>query len=308
MADNRTTNERSFGNCIPIQYHHNMLLDQVRVSAFRKAIEFLTPPGGKVLELGGGTGVLSYFASQKASRVWCVEWNRELAMAAREFLQQNNTRCHVEVIESDARDYLPPERVDVVICEMLHVASVCEKQLEIMASFKRRYLDCFGPPLPVFVPEASLLAMQLVEQSFDFSGYNAPVPMFQSPDAEHRSCRPLCQPLVYATLEYDRTLPSHFKVRADFLVERAGRLNAVRFITKNVLAIQEAEGSAIEWSNQYLIVPLEETLQVKAGETVTISVDYPAGCQLQELLKSIRARRNNHRGSSKVFYSRCRAA
>ena len=124
MTDDGTTDERFLGTFIPIHYHYNMLLDEARMSSFREAIEYLTPPNATVLELGGGTGVLSHFAAQKASQVWCVERNPELVAAARKFLEINNSGRCVEVIQADARDFLPPERVDVVICEMLHVALV----------------------------------------------------------------------------------------------------------------------------------------------------------------------------------------
>ncbi len=299
--------ENFLGQFIPIHYHYNMLLDETRMSSFRAAIEYLTPPGAKVLDLGGGTGVLSHFAAQNAARVWCVERNPELVAAARKFLDLNKNGSRVEVIQADARDFLPAERVDVVVCEMLHVALVREKQIEVIDSFKRRYLERFGPPLPKFIPEASLLAMQPVEQSFDFNGYHAPVPLFQAPGAEHPSTRALGQPVVYAAIEYDGALPTRFDVQTEFTAEQAGRLNAVRFVTKNILAFQEAEGSAIEWSNQYLVAPLEEPMDLKAGETITISIDYQTGCELHLFLGMVGARRESQRGTE-VHYERRSAA
>jgi hypothetical protein len=47
----------------------------------------------------------------------------------------------VEVIHADAFEYLPPEPVDVVICEMIHVGMLREKQVEVIESFKRRYTE-----------------------------------------------------------------------------------------------------------------------------------------------------------------------
>ena len=35
------------------------------MSGFRRAVEACVRPGAKVLELGGGTGVLSFFAAQR---------------------------------------------------------------------------------------------------------------------------------------------------------------------------------------------------------------------------------------------------
>jgi len=297
--DEMTMSEQFLGAFIPIHYHYNMLLDDVRMSSFRGAIDCLTPLGGKALELGGGTGVLSHYAAQKASRVWCIERNPELVSAARRFLELNHSTGRVEVIQADAREYLPPERVDVVICEMLHVALAREKQIEVIDSFQRRYLEMFGPPLPAFIPEASLLAVQPVEQSFEFNGYTAPIPLFQTPGAEHASTRGLSQTAVYSSVEYGRSLPTHFDIRVDFSVAQSGTLNAVRFVTKNLLALQVSVSRAIEWSNQYLVAPLEEPLAVRAGEVITISSNYAAGCELNQLVSSVQAcRKNQHRAAA----------
>lgn len=81
--------ELELGQFIPVQYHFNMLGDVRRTGAFEEAIGLTVPPGGRVVELGGGTGVLSFFAPRLAARVWCVERNPELARAARRLLALN---------------------------------------------------------------------------------------------------------------------------------------------------------------------------------------------------------------------------
>ena len=65
-------NEREIESCylgqfIPLHYHHNMLMDQNRMHAFKSAIAYAVKPGAKVLEPGGGTGVLSCFAAAQAA-------------------------------------------------------------------------------------------------------------------------------------------------------------------------------------------------------------------------------------------------
>ena len=58
------------GQFIPLHYHHHMLTSEYRMSAFKAAINQTVFPGAKVLELGGGTGVLSVFAAAHAAKVW----------------------------------------------------------------------------------------------------------------------------------------------------------------------------------------------------------------------------------------------
>ena len=73
-----TADTHYLGQFIPLHYHHNMLKDDNRMSNFKAAIDQVVFDGAKVLELGGGTGVLSCFAAARASKVWCVEFNPAL--------------------------------------------------------------------------------------------------------------------------------------------------------------------------------------------------------------------------------------
>jgi predicted RNA methylase len=241
-----------------------------------------------VLELGGGTGVLSFFASRQAARVWCVERNPDLARTARDMLALNGAENIVEVVEADAFDYLPPEPVDVVICEMLHVTTLVEKQMTVIASLKERYLEAFGPPLPLFVPEALVQAVQPVEQSFDYHGYVAPTVHFQDPSATQPRTTELAEPAVYQSLMYEGDIPALIDWTGRVTVTVPGHLNALRFVTKNLLAILQTEGRSVDWVMNYLVVPLAAELDVEAGDTVEMSFAYKPGDRLRTLTPAVR--------------------
>lgn len=271
------------GQFIPVQYHFNMLLDEARMQGFRAAIERVVKPGARVLELGGGTGVLSFFAARNAARVWCVERNPALVDTARRMLAMNADGHKVEVVHADAFDYLPPEPVDVVICEMLHVGLLREKQIQVIASFKRRYLERFGGPLPVFVPEATLQAVQPVQQDYLYQGYYAATPVFQNPVAQQDRTAALADPVVFQSFTYDDTLPGICEWQGLIEVSEAGIFNALRFITKNVLAVCLDTASTIDWHNQYLVVPIAEPRSVEPGDTIAVSFSYMPGQPLEAL-------------------------
>lgn len=282
-----TQDSLSLGQFIPLLYHYNMLNDVNRMTAFKIAIEKAVKPGARVLELGGGTGVLSFFASRHASKVWCVERNPELSREAKRILALNPGSENIEVIEADASEYLPPEPVDVLICEMLHAGMFREKQIQIISSFKKRYIERFNTSLPLFVPEASILAAQPVQQSFDFSGYYAPTIFFQNPYAEQTETIGLGDPFVYQIIQYSEIFPEQFSWDGIIPITTSGLLNALRFVTKNILLVLITEKNTVDWNNQHLIVPLPAPVQVEKDDKIHIKFSYSSGAQLDALRGSI---------------------
>ena len=286
-------NEREIESCylgqfIPVHYHHNMLMDQNRMHGFKSAINYAVKPGAKVLELGGGTGVLSWFAAATAAKVYCVEFNPDMVKAARKMLAMNPNGHKVEVVHADAFEYLPPEPVDVVICEMIHVAMLREKQVEVMESFKRRYLARFGGPLPVFLPEAVIMAVQPIEQDYDFEGFYAPIVQFQETTVHYPGTLELAPAAVYSILDFSQPTDLAIAWQGRFVAEHAGSVNAMRFVTKNILAVVQEQNSTIDWLNHYMTLPLVNPVQVKAGDVIEVSFHYRAGASIPSLEAAIR--------------------
>ncbi len=278
------------GQFIPLHYHHNMLNDTIRTKGFREAINLVIKPGAKVLELGGGTGVQSFFAAQKAQKVYCVERNPELVGAARSFLAKNINGNKVEVIQADALHYLPPEPVDVVICEMLHTGLLREKQMPVIDSFKKRYWEKFGSPLPVFVPEASIQAIQPIEQNFHFEGFYAPTILFQDPCTIQERSKSLGNPEVFQVLSYAEPFSQTCHWDGEIIIAEDGQLNALRLITKNILAINMLTHSTVDWHTQYIIVPLSTPIAVSKGDHISIRFSYQGGAPLNALSDSLEVR------------------
>lgn len=278
------------GQFIPLHYHHNMLMDKNRMDNFKAAIEFAVFKGAKVLELGGGTGVLSCLAASQASKVWCVEFNPELVIESKRLLALNEHGHKVEVIHADAFEYLPPEPVDVVICEMIHVAMLREKQIEMIEAFKTRYLQRFGGKLPVFIPTAIIMAVQPLQQDYNFSGFHAPIIQFQRAQIEQTGTMELASPQTYSILDLTQPTSREIAWNGTFQLKREGRVNSLRFITKNILAIDPARAATIDWLIDYLVLPIHEPVDARAGDELQVAFQYLAGASIRSLEKNIQVR------------------
>jgi len=275
------------GQFIPLHYHFQMLEDETRIAGFRSAIERLVPEGGKVLDMGAGTGVLSFFAARKAARVYSVERQPEMVECARALLAENGCDAKVEVIKADARDYLPPEPVDVVVCEMLHSALLREKQAEVIQSFKDRYREKFGDNLPTFIPDTTILGVQPIEADFSFQGYHAPISFFEDPADLSERYLSLGDVEPYHTLEYQNEIPMTLGFDGSLAITADGSFNALRFVTKNILSIDLKTGTTVDWFNLNLILPIKAPLDAVSGDTFRVSFKYSAGGDIQALKNAI---------------------
>ncbi|HYN93140.1 MAG TPA: methyltransferase domain-containing protein [Pilimelia sp.] len=264
-----------------------MLLDEPRMTAFRDAIDQVVEPGNHVVDLGTGTGVLSFFAARRGARVTAVEREPRVLAAARQALA--GVGDQVRLVHADARDYLPDEPVDVVLCEMMHVGQLRERQVEVIDSFKRRYAERFGDQLPRFVPEACVQAAQPVAQDFSYLGYTVAAPVFQEPYTVQPRTTELAGPQVFQRYFYRDPLPPRCTGDLRFTAARAGRLNAVRIITKNLLAVRLAPPSSVDWLMSYLVAPLTEPVEAAEGDEVRIRFDYRPGDEIDALTGSLRA-------------------
>lgn len=102
----RATDEQTLGQYITLVHHYNMLQDTDRANTFRDAIELIVRPGMHVVELGGGTGILSSFAARQGARVTCVERNPELVSCGRRFIRDNGLGDAVEVPRASSVEFI----------------------------------------------------------------------------------------------------------------------------------------------------------------------------------------------------------
>jgi predicted RNA methylase len=281
------SDESTLGQYIPLLYHYNMLQDDDRVGSFLQAIKFVIQPGMNVVELGGGTGILSSFAARQGANVTYVERNPELVSIAYGFLDKNGLKANVDVVQCDAMSFVPESPVDVVICEMLHVGLLREKQAQVIEAFKANYKSRFPNHTPQFIPEVTMLLAQLINQSFDFHGFHAPLPMFQAPVMGQSRTTELSKFQTYANIDYQELIPHRFEQGIHFQIELPGTVNAVRFATQNILAVNMAEQRAITWPNQCLVLPIPSPFHVLAGDKTELNLAYDAGGSVESLWNSL---------------------
>ncbi len=130
-------------------WHMAMLLDEVRVGWFARAIAATVRPGDVVLDLGTGMGLLAMLAAQAgARRVYAVEQSPILDVA-RELVDANGLSGVVTLVPGSSFDLDLPERADVVVSETLGAWGADEGIIAIMADALHRLVR----PDARFIPD-----------------------------------------------------------------------------------------------------------------------------------------------------------
>jgi predicted RNA methylase len=128
--------------------HRTMIGDHARTEAFRRAIEEVVRPGDTVLDIGTGTGILSFFAARAgAERVYAVD-NSSIIDLARRLAVANGLddkiQFHGEPIETAPVE----EQVNVIVSEWLGFFALTETMFKSFVKGRDRLLAPGGTTIP----------------------------------------------------------------------------------------------------------------------------------------------------------------
>ena len=137
-------NRRAFSDFFQ---HDRMLADRVRVEAYHQAITTHVSEGDVVIDLGTGTGILSFFAAaQNPKMVYALEHSR-IIEAARLLAESNGIR-NVRFENVNSKDFTPNEQADLIIHEQIGEALFDERMVDNLLDLKLRCLKPGGRILP----------------------------------------------------------------------------------------------------------------------------------------------------------------
>lgn len=122
-----------------LSQQQNMMQDFVRTSTYQRAIHGnMSDFQGKiVLDVGAGSGILSFFAVQAgASKVYAVEASN-MAQYAQKLVRANNLNDRINVIAGKIEEINLPEKVDIIISEPMGYMLYNERMLETYLHAKK---------------------------------------------------------------------------------------------------------------------------------------------------------------------------
>ncbi|XP_047337715.1 probable protein arginine N-methyltransferase 3 [Impatiens glandulifera] len=145
-----------FGSYSSFGIHREMLSDKVRTDAYEQAI-CKNPSlleGAVVLDVGCGTGILSFFAAKAgASNVTAVDGSEKMAAVATQIAKDNGYSGKVRVLHSmiEALEHsqaIQPQSIDVIVSEWMGYCLLYESMLSSVLFARDKWLKPGGAILP----------------------------------------------------------------------------------------------------------------------------------------------------------------
>lgn len=99
--------------------HRAMLADHARVIAFRDALDAVVREGDTVVDVGSGSGILSFFAARAGAKAIYGLESERIIDDARQLARDNGLDDRVTFVEGDAASFASPTPADVVVGEWI---------------------------------------------------------------------------------------------------------------------------------------------------------------------------------------------
>ena len=126
----------------------DMLEDDKRINAYKKALEAIIKPDDIVVDLGAGTGILSFIACKLgAKKVYSIEI-LESAILIDKIAKANGLENKICVFNKDSNQVELPEKADVIISSIHGILPLYRNYISSIRDAHRRFLKPGGIMLP----------------------------------------------------------------------------------------------------------------------------------------------------------------
>lgn len=272
-----------------LDYHRSMINDSVRMDAFRRAIEQTVRPGDKVLDIGCGSGILSFLACQAGARRVIAVDSGEVSELARQLSRQLGFADRIDCRRLRSQDLQLSERADVLITETLGNGGFDEGILGTVLDARRRLLHPEARILPGGLalhlcalddPDVTsqLEAWPENLHGLDFSSVRS-IAGNQLAWGRLRQETILSAPAALPYVDLAHHEDETYQGRCELTIDRSGTLRALggwfhSLLTPDIRLSNEPQGGAPNW--QQVILPILDPLPVAQGDRLQVRLDVQA--------------------------------
>ena len=267
-----------------LPFHHWLLSDPIRTGAYRNAVSKIVHKNDVVLDIGAGSGILSFFACQAGARkVYAIEISDALSLA-RELCTSNGFDGIVEFRQGLSQEIELPERVDVVISDTGCSFGLQGGLLGILLDAKKRFLKPGGLIIPgslellvapvEFNDERSLNIWDKNRYGLDLSAVR-PFAANTNYSLKLEAKDMLAPPASLATIQFAEVDHPYVAGEAISVAARDGVLHGLGAWMRLELApgigfTNSPLEAAVDWTHSFF--PVEMPVEVLAGDRVRAKI------------------------------------
>ncbi len=256
----------------------NCLIDTKRSLAFRKAIQKTVRKGDIVVDMGTGSGILAMFAAKAgAKKVYAVEIDKNNIQTLRKTFEKNGLSDTIEVIEGDITKVKIPEKVDVIIGEMIATALIEELQVLAMNNILKSAKNTCKVLLNTYETFADV-----VYNNETYYGHDFKILRYEYPEIKnlHSTSFTKKESIDFSNFtEMRKNL--NVKKNIVFKIKKSGIVNGVRLSGETTFSDGSKLGPTFAYSYP-IILPIE-TLSVTKGNELAFQISYKVCGGLQSL-------------------------
>ncbi len=247
----------------------NCLIDTERTKAFKKAIQNTVKKGDVVVDMGTGSGVLAMLAADSgASMVYAVEIDKKNVATLKDTFATNGYSEVITILEGDATTISLPEKIDVIISEMVATGLIEELQVQAMNNMLR-----FGKENVRVLLNKMEQYIDLVYNNNSYYGHTFNIVRYEYPDINQLTSVAHTNAELYSVVDFSKPIrDTMVKVTKRLFIDKDGTINSLRISNKTIFF----DGSTLGATFAYcfpVILPISEQI-VKAGEIFTVSLSY----------------------------------
>lgn len=237
-------------------YHHDLLKDTDRLSIFYEAIKEYDSDCGLAYDLGCGSGILSYFLSEKFNEVVSLEIENKAFRCAEENLSDFK---NVKVINSNVLDYEFSKEADLIVCEMLDTALIDEEEIPVL-NYTRKFLKKDGK----IIPQGIINTVQMVNMERHHIHWD-----------EGAKYEILSDEVSYSEFDFLDEISPEFNAQLKLKSKKDSTLNGLKITTYTKLNDNIIAGP-LPMLNPPLLIPLDEK-HVNVNDFILVEIKYIMG-------------------------------
>ena len=243
------------------------LIDEVRTQAFGKAIAATVRPGDVVVDMGTGSGVLAMLASRAgAKRVYAVELDGNNVATIGAVFRANHLEDKILLVQGDVRTVDLPEKVDVILGEMIATALIEECQVPAVNNMLR-----FAKRRTRVVLSLYKTFVDLVDCPETYYDHNFKIVRYEYPDLRKLRSTPFSAKQLISDVDLTK-INTDLKVDRNLRIElsRRGVINGIRLSGESIFFDGSTLGATYAYSYP-VILPIDNRA-VHKGEVLTMKI------------------------------------